>query len=69
VEDAFADRTNGVALKRQFNIQINGVAVISHEETPHEGNPGNTFALFARAVNPANHLANFGQKPSRSSAR
>jgi hypothetical protein len=43
VEDAFADRTTGVALKRQFNIQEIGVAVISHKVTPHDVNSGNTF--------------------------
>jgi hypothetical protein len=43
VEDAHADRTNGAALKRQFNIQTNGVAVISHKEAQHDVNSGNTF--------------------------
>ena len=41
VEDALADRTNGVALKRQFDIQTDGVAVISHKKTKHDSNSGN----------------------------
>jgi hypothetical protein len=40
LDHAFADCSNGMAPRRQFDIETHGVAVIRHKEAPHNVNSG-----------------------------